>query len=256
MLLVIDVGNTNTVMGLYDGDTLTGSWRLETKKERTSDEMGIFLKEILNFSKYDLTQIQAIAISNVVPTLGYALHEMCERYFHLKPFLVTADVKSPLKIKLDHPKEIGADRIVNAVAAHIEHKCDAVIIDFGTATTFDVVSQSGDYLGGAICPGINISAEALFQRASKLPRVEIAKPEHAIGRSTIECMQSGLYYGYIGLVDALVTRLAVEFGKKLFVIATGGLASVIARDSKTIDKVDDLLTLKGLKFLYEQSLKK
>lgn len=256
MLLVIDVGNTNTVMGLYDGDTLAGSWRLETKKERTSDEMGIFLKEILNFSKYDLTQIRAIAISNVVPTLGYALNEMCERYFQLKPFLVTSAVKSPLKIKLDNPKEIGADRIVNAVAAHAEHKRDAVIIDFGTATTFDVVTKNGDYLGGAICPGVNISAEALFQRASKLPRVEIAKPEHAIGQSTIECMQSGLYYGYVGLVDSLVERLSGEFGKKLFVIATGGLAGVIARDSKTIEKVDDLLTLKGLKLLYELSLVK
>lgn len=250
MLLVIDVGNTNTVMGVYGGDELLGHWRLETKKERTSDEMGIFIKELLAFSKYGLGEIKAIAVSNVVPTLGFALGEMCKRYFGLKPFVVGSEIKSPLKIKLDNPKEIGADRVVNAVAAFQEYASDCVVIDFGTATTFDVVTKAGDYLGGAICPGVSISAEALFHRASKLPRVEIAKPERVIGTNTVACLQSGLYYGYIGLVDSLVERIRKESGKKLKVIATGGLAGLIAEDSKTIEMVDDLLTLKGLKILH------
>jgi type III pantothenate kinase len=249
MLLVIDVGNTNTVMGVYRADELLGHWRLETKKERTSDEMGIFIKELLAFSKYGLSEIEAIAISNVVPTLGFALTEMSKRYFGLVPFVVGANVKSPLSIKLDNPKEIGADRIVNAVAAHAEYKNDCVVIDFGTATTFDVVTAAGEYLGGVICPGVNVSAEALFHRASKLPRVEIAKPERVIGSNTVACLQSGLYYGYIGLVDSLVERIRKESGKKLKVIATGGLAGLIAKDSKTIETVDDFLTLKGLKIL-------
>lgn len=250
MLLVIDVGNTNTVLGVYEGDLLSGHWRLETKKERTADELGIFIKEVLAFAKYDLAQITDIAIANVVPTLTFALDEMCSRYFGIKPFVVTSDSQSPLSIRLDNPKELGADRIVNAVAAFEAYKSDCVVIDFGTATTFDVVTQKAEYLGGIICPGVSISAEALFHRASKLPRVEIARPTRVIGTNTIACMQSGLYYGYIGLVDSLVERIAGEFGKPLKVIATGGLANVIATDSKTITVVDDLLTLKGLKILY------
>lgn len=251
MLLCIDVGNTNMVMGLYDAENLVGNWRLETKKERTADEFGIFIKELLNFSHFKLDMISNIVISNVVPTLTYTLREMCKKYFQIEPFCIDAAVKSPLKINLDQPKEIGADRIVNAVAVFAEYKTDCIIIDFGTATTFDVVTKEGGYEGGIICPGIKISSEALFHRASKLPRVEIIRPEHVIGKNTIECMQAGLFFGYVGMVDSLVERIQEETGKEFTVVATGGLAHVINKGSKTIDHVDDLLTLKGLRFLWK-----
>lgn len=250
MLLVIDVGNTNTVMGIYEGTTLTAHWRLETKKERTADELGIFFKELLEFSKIALTDISNIAISNVVPPLMFTLQQMCKRFFGKKPFVVDHKTTGPLSLKLDNPKELGADRIVNAVAAFEEFKTDLVVIDFGTATTFDVVTKAGDYLGGAICPGIKISLEALFHSASKLPRIEITQPENAIGHNTVDCMQSGVYFGYIGLVDSLVKKMELELGCPLKVIATGGLAGLIAEGSETIHVVDELLTLKGLKSLH------
>lgn len=250
MLLVIDVGNTNTVMGIYHGDKLLAHWRLETKKERTADELGIFFKELLGFSNISLSDITDIAISNVVPPLSFTLQQMCKRYFNKKPFVVDHKTLGPLTLKLDNPKELGADRIVNAVAAYKEFKTDLVVIDFGTATTFDVVSKKGEYLGGAICPGIKISLEALFHSASKLPRVEITRPGRVIGRNTVDCMQSGVFYGYIGLVDSLVAQMQKEFGKRLKVIATGGLAGLIAEGSKSIEVVDEMLTLKGLKILH------
>lgn len=254
MLLVFDVGNSNTVIGLYNGDTLLDHWRLETKKERTADELGVLTKELLSFSKYDVSDIKAIAIANVVPPLALALTGLCERYFQLIPFVVSPQIKTGLKIILDNPQEIGADRIVNAVAAYSAHKKDLIIIDFGTATTLDVVSSQGEYLGGVICPGIVISAEALFQRTSKLPRVEIVKPARVIGSNTVACIQSGLYFGYTGMIDSLVKRIQIETGKKYHVIATGGLAQLIAKDSKTIAQIDDLLTLTGLRLLYELNL--
>lgn len=250
MLLVIDVGNTNTVMGIYRGDKLLANWRLETKKERTADELGIFFKELLGFSKIGLNDISDIAISNVVPPLAFTLQQMCKRYFNKKPFVVDHRTLGPLTLKLDNPKELGADRIVNAVAAYEEFKTDLVVIDFGTATTFDVVTKTAEYLGGVICPGIKISLEALFHSASKLPRVEITRPKRVIGHNTVDCMQAGVFYGYIGLVDSLVARMQKEFGKKLKVIATGGLAGLIAAESKSIDVVDEMLTLKGLKILH------
>ena len=251
MLLVIDVGNTNTVMGIYQKEKLLAHWRLETKKERTADELGIFFKELLGFAKILLSDISAIAISNVVPPLTSTLQQMCLRYFGHKPFIVDHKVKSPLNLKLDNPRELGADRIVNAVAAHQEFLTDLTVIDFGTATTFDVVTKNADYLGGAICPGIKISLEALFHSASKLPRIEITKPDKAIGSNTVDCMQSGVYHGYSGLVDTLVRKMEKELGKKLKVIATGGLAGLIAEGSETIEHVDEFLTLKGLKILHQ-----
>lgn len=250
MLLVIDVGNTNMVVGIYQDATLLAHWRLETKKERTADELGIFFKELLGFSRINLADISDIAISNVVPPLAFTLQQMCKRYFHKKPFVVDYKTTGPLTLKLDNPKELGADRIVNAVAAYEEFHNDLVVIDFGTATTFDVVTKNAEYLGGVICPGIKISLEALFHSASKLPRVEITRPELVIGHNTIDCMQSGVYHGYIGLVDSLVKKMSKELGKKLKVIATGGLAGLIAEGSETIEVVDDMLTLKGLKILF------
>lgn len=250
MLLVIDVGNTNTVMGIYQDATLLAHWRIETKKERTADELGIFFKELLGFYRIKLTDVGDIAISNVVPPLAFTLQQMCKRYFHKKPFVVDYKTTGPLTLNLDNPKELGADRIVNAVAAYEEFKTDLVVIDFGTATTFDVVTKTAEYLGGVICPGIKISLEALFHSASKLPRVEITRPERVIGRNTVDCMQAGVFYGYIGLVDSLVAQMQKEFGKKLKVIATGGLAGLIAEGSQSIDVVDEMLTLKGLKILH------
>lgn len=251
MLLVFDVGNSHTVIGIYDGNTLLDHWRLETKKERTADELGVLMKELLNFSKFSLGDITAIAIANVVPPLSLALTSLCERYFQLRPFVVSPQIKMGLKIALDNPQEIGADRIVNAVAAYQAHKKDLIIIDFGTATTLDVVSHQGEYRGGIICPGIAISADALFQRTAKLPQVEIAKPAHVVGTNTVACIQSGLYFGYIGMIDSLVERIQKEIGKKHHVMATGGLAGLIAKDSKTIAETDELLTLTGLKLLHE-----
>jgi len=250
MLLAIDVGNTNTVIGIYDGDKLLAHWRLETKKERTADEWGIFIKELIKFSGFENATIDGVVISNVVPTTFFALTGMCQKYLQQEPVIVGPEIKIDIGIDYDNPQEVGADRIVNAVAAFHKYKSELIVIDFGTATTFDHVSSEGHYCGGIIVPGIGISAEALFQRASKLPRVEIAKPKNVIGKNTIESMKSGLYYGYIGLIDSLVERMEKEIGKKTTVVATGGLAALIA-DSKTIQHVEEFLTLEGLKIIYD-----
>lgn len=249
MLLVIDIGNTNTVLGVYDGNELKAHFRIETKKECTADELWIFFKEFLKDVLPE--KISHVAIANVVPSLSLAFQEMSRHYLGKIPFAVDQNVKLPIRIKVDFPKEVGADRIVNAAAAYSQHKTDLVVIDFGTATTFDYVTKDGDYCGGLICPGIRISLEALFQRTSKLPRVEIVKTQNVIGKNTIDCMQSGIFYGYLGLVDSIIARMEEETGKKLKVIATGGLAHLLAEESKHIEEVDDLLTLKGLKILFE-----
>jgi len=251
MLLAIDVGNTNTVIGLYEKDKVIHHWRLETKKERTSDEWGLFLKELLAFEKVQLPQISGVAISNVVPPLQRALSEMSRRYFKREPVIVGPDIKIDMPIALDNPAEVGADRIVNAVAAFHRHKTDLIIIDFGTATTFDYVTSKGEYMGGLILPGMTISLEALFDKAAKLPRVEIAKPKRVIGKGTVECIQSGIYFGYIGMIDSIVRKMEAEIGKKTKVIATGGLSKLIADGSETINEIDEFLTLDGLKMIYE-----
>jgi type III pantothenate kinase len=253
MLLVMDVGNTNVVIGIFKGDQLIHQWRIATDRNKTEDEYGTLIKMFLRDEDISVEEIEAVIISSVVPPLNFALERMVKKYFKLKPMIVGPGIKTGLNIKYDNPKEIGADRIVNAVAAVAEYGNSLVIVDFGTATTFCLVNDEGNYLGGAICPGINISMEALYQNASKLPKVEFAKPESVVGRNTVMAMQSGLYYGYVGLVDGIANRMKQQLSKPGKVIATGGLAEYISKDSATIDIIDPHLTLKGLRIIYERN---
>jgi len=249
MLLVIDVGNTNMLVGVFSGDKLIQHWRLETKKERTSDEFGIFFKELFQFGKLETSDVEKIIISNVVPPMDFSLERMCERYFELKPTFITHDMKLPIKVGLQHPEEVGADRIVNAVAGVIQYGAPLILVDFGTATTFDYIDKNKVYLGGCIAPGISVSNEALYQKASKLPRVEIKKPERIIGRSTVESIQAGIFHGYVGMVDSIVRGIQKEAGVQCPVVATGGFLSLITQTSETIQEVNPFLTLEGLKYL-------
>lgn len=251
ILLAIDVGNTNTVLGVFDGRKLLDHWRVETSTRRTSDEYGILVRQLFAHSGIDAAKVGAVVVSSVVPPLQFSLEKMSERYFRLRPMFVGPGVKTGMPILYDNPREVGADRIVNAVAAYEKHRSTIIVVDFGTATTFDAVSARGEYLGGCICPGINISMEALFQNASKLPRVEFARPPHVIGRNTVHSMQSGLVYGYVGLVDGICARMQGDLGPQpAKVVATGGLASLVASESKAIHEVDELLTLEGLRIIY------
>ncbi|MBW1645337.1 MAG: type III pantothenate kinase [Deltaproteobacteria bacterium] len=251
MILVIDVGNTHTVLGLFKERSLVHSWRIATHMSRTEDEYGIMLHNLFAYSNLSLQAIDGMIISCVVPPMLNMILVMAEKYFHVQPLVVGPGIKTGLPILLDNPREVGADRIVNAVAAYDMHRRELIVIDFGTATTFDCVSARGEYLGGVIAPGLQISTEALYQRASKLPRVELCRPREVVGKNTVHSMQSGIVYGYLSLVDGLVDRLVAELKFSPLVIATGGLASLIAGSSQVIDEVDELLTLKGLLKLYE-----
>ena len=252
MLLVLDVGNTNTTLGVYDGPTLTHSWRLTSERQRTVDEYGIMCRTLLELAGLDFSAIDAIAISSVVPPLDFTLFKMAQVYFHLEPLFVRAS-NAGIPVLYDDPMEVGADRIVNSVAALTKYGAPCIVVDFGTATTFDVISRAGEYLGGIICPGIQISADALFQRAARLRNTEIRRPEKLIGTNPTASIQSGLYYGNIALVDGLLERMIEELGPDTRVIATGGLAPLISRGSRLIETSDPDITLEGLRIIYERN---
>ena len=253
MLLVIDVGNTHTVLGVYQGESLLHHWRVWTDREKTSDEYGILVRNLYDGSHLSSREITAIILSSVVPPMTPTIVELCVRYFGLQPLVVGPGIKTGLSIQMDNPKEVGADRIVNAVAAYARYRKACIVLDFGTATTFDYISSKGHYMGGIIAPGAGISAEALFRQASKLPRVEIAKPPSVIGKNTVFAMQSGLFYGYLGLVEGIIARIKREVRSDPVVVATGGLAPVLAGESPEIHEIDEHLTLEGLRIIYERN---
>lgn len=255
MIFVFDVGNTNTVLGVYEADELKFHWRIETNRSKTADEYAMTIKSLFEHEGLHFSSITGIIISSVVPPIMTALESMCEKYFHLTPLIVGPGMKTGLNIKYDNPREVGADRIVNAVAGIHEYGGPLIIVDFGTATTFCYINESKQYMGGAIAPGIGISTEALYTRASKLPRIEIACPEGGvIGKNTVSAMQSGILYGYVGQVEGIVKRMRLECNQMPTVIATGGLAGLIAQETDVINVVDPFLTLKGLQLIYKRNM--
>ena len=253
MLLVIDVGNTNITLGVFRGSDLLAQWRMITDRDRSSDEYGVQVQGLFEGAGIDLKEIDAVAIASVVPPVNPSLTQMVEVLFGVTPLFVDHTTDTGLTLRYDSPSELGADRIVDAVAAVTKYGAPCIVVDFGTATTFNAVNEAHEYLGGAIAPGVMIAAEALFSRAAKLPRVEIKKPEKVIASSTVGAMQTGLYYGYAGLVDRVLAQMIEEMGSKPRVIATGGLATTVADASKFIERVDSTLILDGLRFIYARN---
>ena len=257
MILVLDVGNTNTVLGVFKGKELIVEWRLSTDAKKTADEYGIQVMQLFYQKNIGTELIRGVIISSVVPNIMYSIEHMIRKYFKLTPMVVGPGIKTGINVKYDNPKEVGADRIVNAVSAHEIYKRSLILIDFGTATTFCAISKDANYLGGTICPGIKIASEALFERAAKLPRVELIKPDTVICKNTISSMQAGIIYGYIGQVDYIVSKMKLEMvnmgEEEPYVVATGGLAKVISEESTTIDDVYANLTLEGLRMIYEKN---
>ncbi len=257
MLLAIDVGNTNIVLGVFDGQTLVQSWRLQTLRERTSDELGLLVDGLFAHSRIEPVQIRGVILGSVVPPLTGTLRTMVQRYFGVTAVIVEPGVNAGMPILYENPAEVGADRIANAVAAYQKYGTGGarplIVVDFGTATTLDAITAKGEYLGGAICPGVQISADALFQRAARLPRIDVRKPARVIGRTTVGAMESGLFYGYVGMVEGLVRRMSDELGGNAICIATGGLAEVIAPETPLIEHVDADLTLQGLRIVWERN---
>ncbi len=253
MIFVLDVGNTNAVLGVFEDGELRQHWRMETDRHKTEDEYGMLVKQLLEHEGLSFQDVKGIIVSSVVPPIMFALERMCEKYFKIKPLVVGPGIKTGLNIKYENPREVGADRIVNAVAGIQLYGSPLIIVDFGTATTYCYINENKHYMGGVITPGIMISAEALYSRAAKLPRIEITKPSSVVGKNTISAMQSGILYGYVGQVEGIVKRMKEEAKQEPKVIATGGLAKLIAEESNVIDIVDPFLTLKGLHMLYERN---